>query len=107
MNPFLQQIAMASYARYGTDIRQMAFVFPNRRAGLFFRKYLSQAVGRPLFAPAILTISELFDRLSDRQPADRIELLFLLYRIYLRRSGWDESFDNFVYWGEMLLNDFD
>ncbi|MDR2469916.1 MAG: PD-(D/E)XK nuclease family protein [Tannerella sp.] len=107
MKPFLQQLASASYARYGTEIRQMAFVFPNRRAGLFFRKYLSQAAGRPIFAPSVLTISELFDRLSDRQPADRLELLFLLYRIYLRRSGWDESFDSFVYWGEMLLNDFD
>ncbi|MDR3268049.1 MAG: PD-(D/E)XK nuclease family protein [Tannerella sp.] len=107
MIPFLQQVATAFYRRYGEDIQTMAFVFPNRRAGMFFRKHLAQAAGKPLFAPTILTISELFVQLSGKQPADRIRMLFRLYKIYIRLSGWDESFDDFVYWGEMLLNDFD
>jgi hypothetical protein len=107
MTPFLQQVATAFYQRYGQDVQSFAFVFPNRRAGLFFRKYLAQAAGKPLFAPAILTISELFFQLSDKQPVDRIRMLFLLYKIYIRQSGWEESFDDFVFWGEMLLGDFD
>ncbi|MDR1102861.1 MAG: PD-(D/E)XK nuclease family protein [Tannerella sp.] len=107
MTPFLQQVADAYYRHCGADIQHLAFVFPNRRAGLFFRKYLSMAAGQPIFSPAVLTISGLFFELSERQPADRIRTLFLLYRIYLRHSGRDESFDAFVYWGEMLLNDFD
>jgi hypothetical protein len=74
---------------------------------LFFRKYLSQAAGKPVFSPAIFTISGLFFQLSDKQPADRIRMLFLLYRIYIRLSGREETFDDFVFWGEMLLNDFD
>ncbi|MDO4703220.1 PD-(D/E)XK nuclease family protein [Tannerella sp.] len=107
MTPFLQQIATLFYETYGTDVQQMAFVFPNRRAGLFFRKYLSQAAGRPIFSPAVCTISELFAQLSDKQPADRLQMLFLLYHIYIRHSGAKETFDDFVFWGEMLLNDFD
>ncbi|MDR3194709.1 MAG: PD-(D/E)XK nuclease family protein, partial [Tannerella sp.] len=107
MTPFLQQVATAFYRQYGTEIQHLAFVFPNRRAGLFFRKYLARAAGKPLFAPAVLTISGLFFQLSGKQPADRIRLLFLLYRIYIRHSGREEAFDDFVYWGEMLLNDFD
>jgi hypothetical protein len=65
------------------------------------------AAGKPIFSPAILTISGLFFELSGRQSADRIRMLFLLYRIYVRRSGRDESFDAFVHWGEILLSDFD
>ena len=52
MSPFLQQIADLFYSTYGTDVQRMAFIFPNRRAGLFFRKYLSHAAGRPLFPPS-------------------------------------------------------
>ena len=106
MTPFLQQIASLFYRRYGTTIHRLAFVFPNQRSGLFFRKYLAQQAQQPLFSPTILTISELFWRLSDKQPADRIRMLFLLYKIYIRHCHSDESFDDFVYWGDMLLNDF-
>ncbi|MDR2234217.1 MAG: PD-(D/E)XK nuclease family protein, partial [Tannerella sp.] len=106
MAPFLQQVASAFYERYGSSIHRLTFVFPNQRAGLFFRKYLSQLTEKPLFSPSILTINELFLRLSDKQPADRIRMLFLLYRIYIRHSRSDERFDDFVFWGDMLLNDF-
>ena len=34
-------------------------------------------------------------------------MLFKLYDIYLDHSGSSETFDEFLYWGEMLLNDFD
>lgn len=34
-------------------------------------------------------------------------MLFTLYDIYIRQSGSTETFDEFLYWGEMLLNDFD
>ena len=107
MTPFLQQVASLFYQRYGTGIQRIAFVFPNQRSGLFFRKFLSQQSRKPLFAPTILTVNELFLQLSNKQPADRIRMLFLLYRIYIRHSCSDESFDDFVFWGEMLLNDFD
>ena len=107
MTPFLHQIASLFYQNYGTTIHRLAFVFPNQRSGLFFRKFLSQQSRIPLFSPTILTISELFFHLSDKQPADRIQMLFLLYRIYIRHSRSDESFDDFIFWGDMLLNDFD
>ena len=95
------------YQAYGAEIHRLAFVFPNRRAGLFFQKYLSEISERPLFSPSILTINDLFMQLSGKHPADRIQMLFRLYALYKQRSGSSESFDEFVYWGEMLLNDFD
>lgn len=107
MKPFLYQVAALFYQAYGAEIHRLAFVFPNRRAGLFFQKYLSEISERPLFSPSILTINDLFMQLSGKHPADRIQMLFRLYALYKQRSGSSESFDEFVYWGEMLLNDFD
>ncbi|MDF9831066.1 PD-(D/E)XK nuclease family protein [Parabacteroides sp. PF5-6] len=107
MRPFLHQIAALFYKEYGADISRLAFVFPNQRAGIFFKKYLSEIAGGPVFSPTILTISDLFLELSGKQPADRIRMLFSLYTIYVRVSGATETFDEFLYWGEMLLNDFD
>ena len=72
-----------------------------------FQKYLSEVSEKPLFSPTILTINDLFVQLSGKQTADRISMLFKLYDIYLNHSGSSETFDEFLYWGEMLLNDFD
>lgn len=107
MKPFLYQVATLFYQQYGAEIHRLVFVFPNRRAGLFFQKYLSEISERPLFSPSILTINDLFMQLSGKHPADKIQMLFRLYELYKQRSGSSESFDEFIYWGEMLLNDFD
>lgn len=107
MTPFLYQVASLFYSRYGAEVSRLAFVFPNRRTGLFFQKYLSEVSEKPLFSPTILTINDLFVQLSGKQAADRISMLFKLYDIYLDHSGSSETFDEFLYWGEMLLNDFD
>lgn len=107
MKPFLYQVAALFYQQYGAEIHRLAFVFPNRRAGLFFQKYLSEISEKPLFSPSVLTINDLFMQLSGKHTADKIQMLFRLYELYRQRSGSSESFDEFLYWGEMLLNDFD
>lgn len=103
---FLKKIALDFYKREGSGIRGLCFVFPNRRSGLFFRKYLSQLSEKPLFSPAIVTLKDMVISLSDKREADRLELLFDLYDIYREISTTPESFDNFIYWGEIILNDF-
>ena len=107
MTPFLKQIASLFYGEYKENISKYAFVFPNRRAGLFFQKYLADIAGKPLFSPTILTINDLFVQLSGKQKADHIGLLIELYAIYTRISASNETFDSFLHWGEMLLSDFD
>jgi len=107
MNSFLYRIAETYYSVYKESISNFSFVFPNRRAGLFFQRYLSTIAQKPIFSPEILTINECFAMASQWQNADRLSNLFRLYRIYKQQSGSDESFDSFVFWGEMLLSDFD
>ena len=107
MTPFLYRIAQAFYERYGHDISQLAFVFPNRRSGIFFQKYLAEVAGKPLFSPRVTTINDLMAELSPYTTIDRISLLVMLYKRYIELRQSDETFDNFVFWGDMLLGDFD
>jgi CRISPR/Cas system-associated exonuclease Cas4 (RecB family) len=103
---FLEQIAGYFHNRDKSAIGELCFIFPNRRSGLFFRKYLSDRVEKPLFSPAIFTVKDMVTTLSGKREADRIELLFDLYDIYSRVIENPESFDDFIYWGEIILNDF-
>lgn len=106
MTPFLYKIARVFYLHYGDELYKYTFVFPNRRAGFFFQKYLVEIAGKPLFSPSIITIQELFASMSSYRSADKIEMLVILYDQFRRISSSSETFDDFLYWGEMLLNDF-
>ncbi|WP_165021364.1 PD-(D/E)XK nuclease family protein [Dysgonomonas sp. ZJ279] len=107
MIPFLYNVAQTYYKTYDKEISRFTFVFPNRRASIFFQHYLSQIAKKPIFSPEVLTVTDLFEKLSPYKKADRIEMLFMLYDIYIQISKSTETFDEFLYWGEMLLNDFD
>lgn len=107
MDSFLARVAQAYYNEHKADIRQFTFVFPNQRAGLFFRYYLSKIISKPIFSPEVISISDCFASLSQWQQSDKMSDLFRLYRIYRDISKSDETFDSFVFWGEMLLSDFD
>lgn len=106
MKPFLYSVAETIYNRVGENIRNYAFVFPNRRAGIFFGKYLGDIAGKPIFSPSIFTISEFFESMSEYSVIDRVELLFIIYKHYKRLSKTKERFDDFIYWGDILTNDF-
>ena len=87
MTPFLYKVAEVFLREYSFDLYKLTFVFPNRRAAMFFQKYLAEIAGKPLFSPRMLTIQELFSSLSSLLPADRIELLVMLYKHVVKISG--------------------
>lgn len=104
---FLARVAAAYWKQHGTQVSDFTFVFPYKRAGIFFRKYLAGQTDKPVFAPKICTINELFDALSPYRLADSIDLLFRLYKIYTGKLNRQmESFDDFIFWGRMMLSDF-
>ncbi|OFX88824.1 MAG: hypothetical protein A2W99_04985 [Bacteroidetes bacterium GWF2_33_16] len=107
MDTFLKHTAHDLYSRYGDQLSELCIVFPNRRAGLYFKKYLSEIVDKPIWSPKTITINELMPEISDLQLADNVKLLFELYKVYSKIKKSNESFDDFYFWGEMLLNDFD
>jgi hypothetical protein len=107
MEYFLQRIAKFLYSENGDNLRDHCLVFPGRRPGLFFLKYLSAEIDRPVWMPSVLTINDLFRSLSKLHQAENEILLFELYKVFRNISRSGESFDDFYFWGDMLLNDFD
>ena len=78
MQSKLQTIAETFVREVGNDLSQYTFVFPNHRAGLFFRKYLGLYVSKPMFSPRVMTINECFAELSDLVVTDQLTLLLRL-----------------------------
>jgi len=108
---FLEHIAAHINQQYGEKLEKQCMVFPNRRAGLYFLKYLSSEIKHPVWSPAVKTINELFGYFSTLQIAENETLIFELYRTYNQivreHNKKPESFDDFFFWGEIILNDFD
>ena len=91
-------------------ISKTCFIFPNRRSQVFFTKYLGEAVkevGTPIVAPKMLTINDFFFRISGDKPADRVNLLLDLYECYKDLNPKHETLDEFIFWGDVILGDFD
>jgi CRISPR/Cas system-associated exonuclease Cas4 (RecB family) len=107
MTYFLERIATLLYDEYPGQLDRQCLVFPNRRAGLYFLKYLSLKAGKPVWAPSVKTINDLFQSYSPLQLAEDEQLIFELYKVYKKLNPEAESFDDFYFWGDMLLNDFD
>ena len=107
MNGFLKQVATHLFEVHHHNIDKLTLVFPNRRGGVFFINYLNTLVTSPVISPEIITINELFSSLSTLHVPDRLSLIFRLYKVYCESTNSKELFDDFYFWGEMLINDFD
>ena len=108
MTPFLRQVADHYYK--GGGISGKCFIFPNRRSMIFFRRYLCERVaqdaGIPMVAPQMLTINDFFVKAADVTLTDRIRLLLCLYECYRELNPKAESLDEFIFWGDVILGDF-
>lgn len=107
METFLKQVAHDLYYKENGDFTNIAVVFPNKRACLFFNEYLAQESNRPIWSPTYISISELFRELSDLEIGDPIKLVCDLYKIFCQQTESKETLDDFYFWGEMLIADFD
>ena len=115
-------------------LRHHCYVFPTKRAGVFFRQALLRQFtcpsptgclwhgkgfhpnpkgtrGTGFFLPAILTIEEFIEKLTRQSITDELTLLFELFKLYQQRdlSLWEKGldFDRFYAWGRVILKDYD
>lgn len=108
MKPFLETLAEYIAQTHGLGKKRLAIILPNRRAGLFLRRYLGKATTVPIWAPDILAIEDFIHLKSGYTIPDQVSLLFNLYKAYEKAEGKDaRTFDEFMPWGNMLLADFD
>ena len=107
METFLQLVAQDLYKKIGNDLSRTAVVFPNKRASLFFNEHLAAQSDRPLWSPTYVSISDLFRRLSPWKAGDPIRLVCELYKVFREETKSEETLDDFYFWGELLISDFD
>src|SRR5436190_3262155 len=94
------------------DLEANVVVEPNIRASLFVRKYISEKINRPVFSPTFISIEDFIASHSKLKLPDKLELINILYTAYHEvLSGEEEHqsepFEQFYFWGEMLLRDFE
>jgi CRISPR/Cas system-associated exonuclease Cas4 (RecB family) len=105
MIPFLKETAQ-QLLESGRDLKDLQVVLPNRRAGLFFTKYLGELIQQPVWMPEVITIEQLVYQLAGNTPTDDLTLVFELYEEYRSLQKDAEPFDRFFHWGELILKDF-
>ena len=110
-NKFLRQVA-DYYLEKGTDLSGITFVFPNRRSAMFMRRYLQEGMSKPTFLPKMISVTYFTQQFDDSILASDAELVMILYKEYCKvlkargRESQIPDFDNFYFWGAILLHDF-
>ena len=104
---FLEYVAEDIIGKKGTNLADVAVVFPNKRAALFINEHLARIADKPIWSPAYITISDLFRQQTELEVGDSIKLICDLYKSFLECTGTDETLDHFYGWGQLLLSDFD
>lgn len=115
MIPFLKQVA--EFYLKDAEVEKFCFIFPNKRSIAFFRKYISELLRaeggygidgkkRPMVSPLMLTMNELFYSVAKVGVTDRVTLLLELYKCYKEVNSKAETLDEFIFWGDTFLADF-
>lgn len=112
MKAFLEQVTGHYFESSFSE--DFVFIFPNRRSLVFFRKYFENAVrdaasmtDSSILEPRMLTVNDFFSRTTGKTTMDKVSLLVSLHECYGRLDGGKESLDDFIYWGDVILSDFD
>jgi CRISPR/Cas system-associated exonuclease Cas4 (RecB family) len=107
MQPILESLAMYIVQSDAAGSGETRIILPNRRAGVFLKRHLARLTTRVRWSPVIFAISDFINELSKFKPCDRVEAVARLYDIYRDLKERPEPLDEFYYWGEVLLDDFD
>lgn len=112
MTSFLNSVLDELLRRFGWEgLRDVTLVFPMHRAGVVMRSELQQrmAAEHPsaLWAPDMLALGDLFDKLCPLGKEDELFTVCRLHRIYSECIPEDTlEIDRFYSWGRQLLADF-
>lgn len=74
---------------------------------MFFKKALSSQISKAYWAPRIISMEELVKQYTSYQTPDKLSQVFALYPVYQKVTGMKEAFEQFYFWGDMLVGDFD
>ena len=106
MESFLSEIAK-NIVKQKENFKDNCIIVPNRRTELFLKKEIVNNLKQTSWLPQIITIKSIFETNSKLIIEDDLLLISKLFTVYKKCTGSNESFDNFYYWGQIILSDFD
>lgn len=107
MTSFISEI-LANLQKEGHYLPDLTFILPSKRAGAYLKKQIAGCYTKPVFSPAILSIEEFAEELSELKTLDTTATLFEFYSVYLSLTPKEqaEDFENFSNWAQTLIHDF-
>lgn len=106
MKNFIEDIAFLIYNDFSSEFYDMEIIVPNNRTKKYLINEIQKKVEKTTYAPKITPISEMFYKNSDLNVPNDLFLIAKLYNVYKKYTKSNETLDDFFYWGQVLLNDF-
>ena len=104
---FLSKVSDYLIDNYSENLSELCIVFPNRRAGLFLKNLLADKLRKTFWSPKVFSIEDFMCEIANKKITENIRLLIELYAVHKNIEKENaKSFDEFIRWGQMLLNDF-
>jgi len=104
---FLQKVAQHLVSQPPDNLHEALVITPSKRAELFLKTELADAISTPAIAPRFMTIEEWVESTTGTTLISGLPLLAELYATHLDLLGEEaNSFEEFTKWGQSLLGDF-
>ena len=118
MESFIDLCVTDILKKHSGHLANTTVIFPSKRAIVFFKKSMGRHIDAPIFLPRMTTIQDFCITRQDSAIPDDFTLVYILYQSYQKvyqaqqknspqKGAYEETFEDFYPWGEMLLSDFD
>jgi len=105
---FLEQLAEKIKTNHAGLGSRLCVVMPNRRAGLFLKRYLVPKTQAPVWAPTVFSVEDFISHISSLTVPDPLTLMFGLYEAHCSvEKEKATGFDDFTGWSRGLMRDFE
>src|SRR5690606_30411607 len=107
MQTFLSRLATQIIKKYNHQLGDVTVVLPNRRAIVFLKEEFKKQLNKTTWLPSFYSLEDFVVKIGKFQQLERVDLMFELYDVHCEIEGKNkESFDEFLTWGSILLQDF-
>jgi CRISPR/Cas system-associated exonuclease Cas4 (RecB family) len=93
--------------RSNYDLSDYILITPGKRTSIFLKYTLSQIIEKPVLSPTPYTIQQFIEKYSNLDQIETIPAILKLYELYKHKVANPESIEQFWFFGEMILADFD
>ncbi len=108
MKSFLEETVEDIIQKFGSELQNIEIIYPNKRTGFHLKSTVGRLLGKTVWSPDMYTIQKYVSNLSKLQIADRLSLLFELFKSFRNVDrNFSYDFESFFKLGEIILHDFD